>query len=179
MKIPAAKAAVDQEWENLEKISAWNLTNVRGQKEVIDEVRTSGATVHFASLMDICHLKNAELEAMHQKYKVWVVLRGDIAKDDSGSYAVFTEPRIISITNDSSEGLGCQIQIARLRWTSSWCSICLYPGKNWKMLQNYWKFQNRNVQTFGFVYHDTNGLNHGPVWKTQSFLLNEICTVIL
>ena len=26
------------------------------------------------------------------------------------------------------------------------------------MLQNYWKFQNRNAQTFGFVYHDTNGL---------------------
>ena len=39
------------------------------------------------------------------------------------------------------------------------------------MLQNYWKFSKRNVQTYGFVYHDTNGLNHGPVWKTQSFLL--------
>ena len=47
--------------------------------------------VHFASLMDICHLKNAELEAKHQKYKGRVVLRGDIVKDDSGSYAVFTE----------------------------------------------------------------------------------------
>ena len=61
------------------------------QKEVIDEARTSGAKVHFASLMDICHLKNAELEAKHQKYKGRVVLRGDIVKDDSGSYAVFTE----------------------------------------------------------------------------------------
>ena len=30
MKIPAAKAAVDKEWEKLEKISAWNLT--KGQK---------------------------------------------------------------------------------------------------------------------------------------------------
>ena len=52
---------------------------------------TSGATVHFASLLDICHLKNAELEAKHQKYKGRVVLRGDIVKDNSGSYAVFTE----------------------------------------------------------------------------------------
>ena len=42
-------------------------------------------------LMDICHLKNAELEAKHQKYKGRVVLRGDIVKDNSGSYAVFTE----------------------------------------------------------------------------------------
>ena len=41
--------------------------------------------------MDICHSKNAELEAKHQKYKDRVVLRGDIVKDDSGSYAVFTE----------------------------------------------------------------------------------------
>ena len=41
--------------------------------------------------MDICHLKNADLEAQHQKYKGRVVLRGDIAKDDSGSYGVFTE----------------------------------------------------------------------------------------
>ena len=75
----------------MEKISAWNLTKVRSKKQVIDEARTSGATVHFASFMDICHLKNAELEAKHQKYKGRVVLRGDIVKDNSGSHAVFTE----------------------------------------------------------------------------------------
>ena len=91
MKIPAAKAAVDKEWEKLEKISAWNLTKVKSKKQVIDEARTSGATVHFALFMDICHLKNAELEAKHQKYNGRVVLRGDIVKDNSGSYAVFTE----------------------------------------------------------------------------------------
>ena len=32
MKIPAAKAAVDKEWEKLEKFSAWNLTKVRSKK---------------------------------------------------------------------------------------------------------------------------------------------------
>ena len=41
--------------------------------------------------MDLCHLKNSELEQKFQKYRVRVVLRGDIVKDDSGSYAVFTE----------------------------------------------------------------------------------------
>ena len=65
VKIPAAKAAVDKEWEKLEKFSAWNLTKVRRKKEVIDEATTSGATVHFASLMDVCHLKNADLETKH------------------------------------------------------------------------------------------------------------------
>ena len=89
MKIPAAKAAVDEEWEKLEKIPVWDLTKVRSKKEVIDEARTSGASVHFASLMDPSHLKNAELEPKHQKYKGRVVLRGDIVKDDSGSCAVF------------------------------------------------------------------------------------------
>ena len=58
---------------------------------MIDEARTKGAKVHFASLVDICHLKNAELEPKHEKYKVRIVLRGDIVKDGSGSYAVFTE----------------------------------------------------------------------------------------
>ena len=47
--------------------------------------------VHVASLMDICHLKNADLEPKFKKYKGRVVLRGDMVKDDSGSYAVFTE----------------------------------------------------------------------------------------
>ena len=75
----------------MEKIPAWDLTKVRSKSEVFDEARTMGAKVHFASLMDICHLKNAELEAKHQKFKGRVVLRGDIVKDDSGSYAVFTE----------------------------------------------------------------------------------------
>ena len=91
MKIPAAKAAVDKEWEKLEKIPAWDLTKIRSTKEVIDEARTKGAKVHFASLMDSCHSKNAELETKHQKYKGRVVLQGNFVEDDSGSYAVFTE----------------------------------------------------------------------------------------
>ena len=91
MKNSRSKGSSGQGMGKMEKIPAWNLTKVRSKKEVIDEARTSGATVHFASLMDICHLKNAELETKHQKYKGRVVLRGDIFKDDSGSYAVFTE----------------------------------------------------------------------------------------
>ena len=86
-----SKSSGGQGMRETGKISAWNLTKVRSKKQVIDEARTSGAKVHFASLMDICHLKNAELEAKHQKYKGRVVLRGDIVKDDSGAYAVFIE----------------------------------------------------------------------------------------
>ena len=124
MKIPAAKAAVDQEWEKLEKIPAWDLTKVRSKKEVIYEARTKGAKVHFASLMDLCHLKNAELETKHQTYKGRVVLRGDIVK---GRFRVLRSihwTRIFSISNDSRQNDGYHLQTARVRRTSSWCSIC-------------------------------------------------------
>ena len=47
MKIPAAKAAVDKEWEKLDNISAWNLTKVRSKKEVIDEARDKGRKSSF------------------------------------------------------------------------------------------------------------------------------------
>ena len=52
----------------LEKILAWHLTKVR-KKEVIAEARNEGRTLHFASLVDVCHLKNSELEIKFQKYK--------------------------------------------------------------------------------------------------------------
>ena len=97
---------------------------------MIDQARTSGATVHFASLMDICHLKNAELEAKHQKYKGRVVLRGDFVKDDSGSYAVFPEQgssasqmTAAKIMDIISRLLGCDGQSSRR-------SIGIYPSEN-------------------------------------------------
>ena len=82
MKIPAAKAAVDKEWEKLEKIPARNLTKVKSKSEVIDEARTKGAKVHFTSLMDICHLKNAELETKHQKYIQDLLAEGKTLVED-------------------------------------------------------------------------------------------------
>ena len=69
-----------KEWEKLEKIQAWQLMKVRNKKDAIDEASNKGRKVHFASLMDLCHLKNSELEPQYQKYKGRVVLRGDIVK---------------------------------------------------------------------------------------------------
>ena len=146
MKIPAAKAAVDKEWEKLEKIPAWDLTKVRCRKEVIDEARTSGAKVHFASLMDICHLKNAALEAKHQKYKGRVVLRGDLVKDDSGSYAVFTEQgssasqmTAAKIMDIISTLPGCDGQAAD--------AVSAYTQVKMEDAHKLLKIPNRNVQT--------------------------------
>ena len=128
--------------------------------------------------MVICPLKNAELETKHQKFKGRVVLRLDIVKDDSGSCAVFTEQgssasqmTAAKVMDIISSLPGCAGQAADAAYA--------YTQEKWKMLPNYCKFHKRNVQTLGFVQHDTNDQNHGPVWKTQSFLLSEIYMVIL
>ena len=80
MKIPDVKAAVDKEWKKLDTIPAWQLDKV----ESILDAQRDNKKVQFATLMDICHLTNAELKPKFQKYKGRVVLRGDIVKDDSG-----------------------------------------------------------------------------------------------
>ena len=49
-----------------------------------------GHTVHIASLMDLCHFKNSELDPQLKKYKRSSQTPSDTAKDDSGSYAVFS-----------------------------------------------------------------------------------------
>ena len=75
----------------LEKIPARQLTKNRNKNEVISEAKHEGRKVLSASLMDLYHFKNSELEPQFQKHKGRVVLRGDTVKEYSGSYAVFIE----------------------------------------------------------------------------------------
>ena len=48
--------------KKLETIPAWQLEQVKSKKEVFLEAQRDKKKVHIATLMDICHLKNAELE---------------------------------------------------------------------------------------------------------------------
>ena len=128
-------------------------------------------------MMDTCHLKNAELEAKHQKYKGRDVLRGDIVKDDSGSCAVFTEQgssasqmtaaKVMDIT---SRLPGCDGQAADAVFAHTQVKMEDAP-KSLKIP--------KSECPDGFVYHDTNGLHHGPVSQTQLFILNGFYMVIL
>ena len=93
MKLTRCKGSSGERMGKLKQIPAWQLTKVRNENEVIAEARNKGKTVHFASLMDLCHLENSELEPQFQKYKGRVVPRSDTVKDDAGSYAVFTEQK--------------------------------------------------------------------------------------
>ena len=74
----------------MEKIPACQLTKVRNKNEVIAEARNKGKTVHFASLMDLCHLKKSELEPKFKKYKGRVLLHGDMVKDGSNGCCKIT-----------------------------------------------------------------------------------------
>ena len=100
-------------------------------------------------------------------------------KDDSGAHAVFTELGSSASQMTAAKVMDvidllpdCDGQAADA--VSAYTQVKMEDAQKFSE-----KFQNRSVQTFGFVYHDTNGQNHGPVWKTQSFLLSGICMVIL
>ena len=62
-----------------------------------------------------------------KKIKGWVVLRGDIVKDDSGSCAAFTEQGS-SASQWPQQRSWMSSPDFQVRRTSSWCSICVYPG---------------------------------------------------
>ena len=73
-----------------------------------------------------------------------------------------------------------KIKASRMFRTSSRRCIRLYSDQKWKMHQRHFKkFPSQNVQIFGYVYQSTNGQNHGPVWKDQSFFSKGISFVIL
>ena len=85
--------------------------------------------------------------------------------------------RLVCVPDECRKNDGCYCKITRLCWTRSWCRICPYVGKIGGCSQIAQKFLNRNVQTFGYVFHDTNGQNHGKTLMIPWYLLNEIYMV--
>ena len=108
MRIRDARVALDCEWQKLETIPAWKLEKVKSKKEVILEAQRDKKRVHFATLMDLCHQKNAELEP-------------NIFKIQRRSRAPWwhCERRLVSVPNDCRKSNGCYCKITRLWRTSS------------------------------------------------------------
>ena len=72
----------------------------------------------------------SELEPTFQKCKGRVVLRGDIVKDNSVSYVVFTEQGSSAPQMTAAKSHGHYFKTTGMRRTSSRCSIRLHPGQN-------------------------------------------------
>ena len=68
--------------------------------------------------MHLCHLENSDLEKKFQKYRRRVMLTGDILKDDSGDYAVFTEQGASASHTTEGNVLDIYFKITRTFWTS-------------------------------------------------------------
>ena len=98
--------------------------------------------------MDLCHLKNSELEPQYQKYKGRVVLRGDIVKDDPGSYAVFTEQGSSAFEMTAAKSHGHYIKTTWMFRTSSRCKNRLHPGQNGRCTN---VTQNSEIRMSGYL----------------------------
>ena len=73
---------------------------------MIQQAEKDGKSVHFANLMDLCHLKNAELARHLPKYEGRVVLRGDMIKDEQGYSGSIHRARRFIFADGSGEILG-------------------------------------------------------------------------
>ena len=82
---------MDKEYEKLEQILAWDLTKVRSKKEVIDEARDERRKSSFCIINGHMSFEECRFGGKAPKIQRSSCTRGDIVKDDSGSYAVFTE----------------------------------------------------------------------------------------
>ena len=102
--------------------------------------------MHFASWMDICHLKNSELEPKFQKYKRSSrTLRWHCERWFRIVCCIYWT-RTISITDDGCTGHGYYIKTTRMRMTYSRRSIRLHPAQNGRCTDIKKKFRSRNVR---------------------------------
>ena len=167
-----AKAAVEKGWKKLETIPAWQLGKVKSKKEVILEAQRDKNIVHFATLMDMCHLNNAELEKITKRKKTKAE---SCSEDGSGANAGFTEQG-----SSASQMTAAKIRvvIARLPGCDGQAAdaVSAYTRENWRTLPDCSKYRSQNVQTYGYVFHDINGQTPAQTLKILWCFLNEICT---
>ena len=115
MTILDAKAAVNKEWEKLEKLSAWQMTKVKSKKEVIKNCAFCHADEHLSS--SEC---GERTDISRDKKQA---LRGNKVNDDSGSNAVFTEQWTLKLPKsacpDTYHGTSGQIKVEHRRSSDS------------------------------------------------------------
>ena len=91
MRIPAAKAALQKEWDRHHNKGTWDLSSVREYDDVCREAERTQSQCHFGHLIPLCHEKHSELPPDQRVHKGRVVFAGNRVKNESGLQAVFSE----------------------------------------------------------------------------------------
>ena len=93
MKIPAARPALEKEWNALEKIRCWDLDSVEEYDAVRNNATRDGRTVHFGRVFALSTLKGSELPEGDpgRRYKGRVVFQGNNVTDQGSNNASFME----------------------------------------------------------------------------------------
>ena len=69
MNIPDAKASADKVCEKARNVDSMASDESEEPKKFFGGAQKEGRIVHFATLLDLCHLKNSDLEQKFQKYR--------------------------------------------------------------------------------------------------------------
>ena len=159
---PACNSRCGQRVREARNMFAWQMTEVKRKREAIQEAQREQRTVLFCHADG--HLSSQECEVATTLSEIQRrVCTPRCVKDDSGSYAVFTEQ------GSSASQMTAKVMdvIAKLpeggRATDAVSACTQVKMKDAPKLVKLPK----SAQIFGDVY--TNGQQHGPVWKTQSF----------
>ena len=92
-KTPAAKKALDIEWDKLVKAGVWDEKHPREWSALSSEARKNGRTIHIGRVFEICVEKGSELSPGDpgRKYKGRSVFQGNNVKDQNYDHAIFQE----------------------------------------------------------------------------------------
>ena len=103
---------------------------VRNKSEVIDEARKEGRKVHFASLMDLCHLKKSNWRQSTKHTKIELYSEATLWKMilDRMQYS-FIEQRSSASQMTAAKVMDIISRLPRMRRTSSGRYIGFFPGK--------------------------------------------------
>ena len=135
LKIEEGKKALEKEWSKLEKIKAWDLSSVQPKEKVRQRAIKEGKTVHFGSLMELCHVKHSELDRKYWIYKGRLVFRGDCVTDETGFYAAFSEQGTSASHRCAAKYLDA---IARMLGNALWIALKIFFKMNQCVMKDIW-----------------------------------------
>ena len=95
------------------KLPAWDFSKVKPMSEAVEQAKKDGRSVHFASRMDLCHLKHSNLEKHLQTYKGRVVFLGGQRQRRQWIQCSNHGGRSFTLANGSSKVFGSVEELAK------------------------------------------------------------------